>query len=124
MRGNRFLKVLKILVIVLAVAAVMSLVVMRLWNWLTPALFGWKVITYWQALGILVLSKILFGGFRGGPHRGGHWRERMRTEHGQITEEDGIFWMHPTRESIEEVGTAALADLAKLRRIIDRRHLH
>jgi len=88
MRGNRFLKVLKILVIVLAVAAVMSLVVMRLWNWLTPALFGWKVITYWQALGILVLSKILFGGFRGGPHRGGHWRERMRRRWETMTPEE------------------------------------
>jgi hypothetical protein len=48
----------------------------------------------------------------------------MRTEHGQITEEDGVLWMHPSRESIEEVGTAALADLAKLRSIIDRGRLH
>jgi len=35
-----------------------------------PALFGWHLINFWQAVGILVLSKILFGGFRGrpGPH--------------------------------------------------------
>jgi uncharacterized membrane protein len=34
-----------------------------LWNWLLPLLFGWREITFWQALGILVLCRILFGGF-------------------------------------------------------------
>jgi hypothetical protein len=37
--------------------------VMSLWNWLVPALFGGKLITFWQALGMLVLSRILVGGF-------------------------------------------------------------
>jgi hypothetical protein len=37
-------------------------IVMLLWNWLLPALFGWRLITFWQALGILVLSRVLFGG--------------------------------------------------------------
>jgi hypothetical protein len=36
--------------------------VMSLWNWLVPALFGGKLITFWQALGMLVLSRILVGG--------------------------------------------------------------
>jgi len=48
---------------------------MLLWNWLVPALFNGPVITYWQSLGLLVLSKILFSGFsKGGHHQGGHWR--------------------------------------------------
>ena len=38
-------------------------VVMQLWNWLLPPLFGWRALTFWQALGILVLCRILFGGF-------------------------------------------------------------
>ncbi|MBG50178.1 MAG: hypothetical protein CML05_17980 [Pseudozobellia sp.] len=38
---------------------------MYLWNWLMPDIFGLKTITYWQAVGILVLAKILFGGFSG-----------------------------------------------------------
>ena len=38
-------------------------VVMHLWNWLLPTLFGWHQITFWQALGLLVLCRILFGGF-------------------------------------------------------------
>jgi hypothetical protein len=38
-----------------------------LWNWLMPELFGLGEITYWQAFGIVVLAKILFGAFGGGP---------------------------------------------------------
>jgi hypothetical protein len=56
--------------------------VMLLWNWLMPALFGLKVITYWQAFGLIVLAKILFGGhgFQGHAHghnkwQGEHWRK-------------------------------------------------
>jgi len=37
-------------------------VVLQLWNWLLPPLFGWRQITFWQALGILALCRILFGG--------------------------------------------------------------
>jgi len=49
-------------------------VVRELWNWLLPDLFGWAQITFTQALGLLVLCRILFGGFgmRGpGRHREG-----------------------------------------------------
>jgi|SRR5579863_3339198 len=38
-------------------------VVMQLWNWLLPSLFGWPHLTFWQALGLLALCRILFGGF-------------------------------------------------------------
>jgi hypothetical protein len=41
-------------------------VVMHLWNWLLPSLFGWRQVTFWQALGLLALCRILFGGFGGG----------------------------------------------------------
>jgi hypothetical protein len=40
--------------------------VMHLWNWLLPTLFGWRQITFWQAIGLLALSRILFGGWSGG----------------------------------------------------------
>ena len=49
-------------------------VVMHLWNWLLPTLFGWRQISFWQALGLLVLCRILFGGWGGGssaPDSGG-----------------------------------------------------
>ena len=44
--------------------------VKQLWNWLLPPLFGWPQLTFWQALGMLALCRILFGGFgRHGSHR-------------------------------------------------------
>jgi len=55
-------------------------VVRSLWNWLLPPLFGWPVITFWQALGLLILCRILFGGFglHGGPGRRAGMRVRGR----------------------------------------------
>lgn len=54
-------------------------VVMYLWNWLLPPLFGWKVLGFWQALGLLVLCRVLFGGLGGhGPRPGRHWDRRCR----------------------------------------------
>lgn len=38
-------------------------VVAQLWNWLLPSLFGFPTLTVWQALGLLTLTRILFGGF-------------------------------------------------------------
>jgi hypothetical protein len=49
-------------------------IVRRLWNWLLPGLFGWPEITFWQALGLLALSRILVGGF--GLGGGSHDRSR------------------------------------------------
>ncbi|HXO21507.1 MAG TPA: hypothetical protein VOA87_16455 [Thermoanaerobaculia bacterium] len=49
-------------------------VVLHLWNWLLPPLFGWREITFWQALGLLALCRILFGGF--GRH--GFYRTNVR----------------------------------------------
>jgi len=65
--------------------------VMLLWNATLPDLFGFGTITFWQALGILVLSKILFGGFgghcRSSRSRNSKWkhlnpeeREKMKAE--------------------------------------------
>ena len=51
-------------------------VVQLLWNWLVPALFGWRPITFWQALGLLALCRILFGGF--GMHGSGRSGVRRR----------------------------------------------
>jgi hypothetical protein len=65
-----------------------TFLVMSLWNWLTPALFGWKLITFWQAAALLILSKILFGGFRGGHGGPRHWRRRMMDRWEQMTPEE------------------------------------
>jgi hypothetical protein len=79
---------LKAGLIAVVAAAVLGFVVMSLWNWLAPAVFGLHTITMWQALGILILSKILFGGFRGRPGYGGHWRQRMSDRWQQMSPEE------------------------------------
>jgi len=83
-----YLAPLAILAMVLFIA-VGGEVVLHLWNWLLPALFGWRQITLWQALGILVLCRVLFGGFGG--HRGFHrsnFRRRMSERWEQMTPEE------------------------------------
>ncbi|MBX3047107.1 MAG: hypothetical protein KJZ53_07435 [Anaerolineales bacterium] len=54
-----------------------GLAVQGLWNWLLPELFGWPQVSFWQALGLLVLSRILFGGI-GGPGGRGRGRKGKR----------------------------------------------
>jgi hypothetical protein len=54
-------------------------IIMHLWNWLLPGLFGWHTITFWQGLGLLVLSRILVGGFSNNGDRGGN-RSRKKKE--------------------------------------------
>ena len=68
---------------------VFTTVVMLLWNNLVPDLFNGPHITWLQALGLLILSKILF---KGGPGRGSpwhrHWRERMEAKMNAMTPEE------------------------------------
>jgi hypothetical protein len=72
-------------VLFLGAAAVLGWVVMMLWNAVVPVAFvGGRLIDYWHALGLLVLSRILFGGFRG---RGG-WRGRHRRRWEAMTPEE------------------------------------
>ena len=65
-------------------------IVMHLWNWLAPTLFGLREVTFWQALGLLLLCRILFGGFGlggGGGHRSrSRWKMSERWE--QMTPEE------------------------------------
>ena len=68
-------KKLLILLFIIIACIVFGGAVMGLWNAILPQVLGVKPITFIQALGILLLSKILFGGFRGGWH-GGHRRGR------------------------------------------------
>ncbi len=77
----------------LFIAAILlfGVIVMLLWNAILPAVLGVKAITFYEALGILVLSKILFGGF--GRGRGWHgrrhaWKRNWRTKWDGMTPEE------------------------------------
>lgn len=93
-------------VIALAIFA-FGYITMHLWNWLMPEIFGLKMITYWQAMGLLVLGKILFSGFGGkgrhhcgcghrgwkhhgwhGHHHGSPWRKRWEEKMANMTPEE------------------------------------
>lgn len=76
MRRFWMMKVLAFIVIAPALVAALSLVVMLLWNALIPSLFAGPVVSFWQAAGLLVLSRILFVGFRPHHHHQA-WRHRM-----------------------------------------------
>jgi hypothetical protein len=85
----------KFIIMGIAFLALFTYVVMVLWNWLVPELFSGPVITYWQTLGILVLSKILLSGL-------GHGRKNSRPWHKR---EDYCGPRHPSsywRKKFEE----------------------
>jgi hypothetical protein len=87
-----FLKGIKIVVLITIAITAFSFVVMQLWNWLIPDLFNLPSITFTKALGLLVLSKILFSGMgRGGSWRhrnSGFWRKRMEEKMSKMTPEE------------------------------------
>lgn len=85
-------------------------VTMLLWNWLMPAIFGLKMITYWQAFGLLVLCKLLFGNFAKGGSRhcgpgwkhhhrhGGYWRKRWESKMENMSPEEREKFMAGMRK--------------------------
>ncbi len=94
MKRFKFQTALKFLVLFIVGVLVFGAVVMGLWNGILPAVLGVKAITFLQALGILVLSKILFGGFgRRGGWRGGRgyeWRGGMKEKWSKMTPEERV----------------------------------
>ena len=46
---------------IVLIALLLALPVMWLWNWLIPEFFGLQTLTFWQALGLSVLARCLFG---------------------------------------------------------------
>ncbi len=75
-----------------------GVVVRALWNWLLPPLFHWPLIGFWQALALLVLCRILFGGlgWRGGP--GYRMRRRMEERCAGMTPEERDQFRQRMRE--------------------------
>jgi hypothetical protein len=87
MRRNRFARAARFILFAIVGALALSFVAMQLWNWLMPPVFGLHVISFWQALGLLALSRLLLGGFRG-RWGGMHWRGRMMERWAQMTPEE------------------------------------
>ena len=84
-----------------AFAFLFGAVVMWLWNWLMPLIFHLGVITYWQAVGLAILSRLLFGSLHHGPHNRGHhkpgpWNLRMHMKDGSNCRDysNGAKWSY------------------------------
>ena len=94
MKKYWILKGFKMFFMMVFFVAFFGFITMELWNWLIPEIFGLTSITMWQAVGLVVLSKILFGGFFGngmGRHKWkGHWKHKMRERFEQMTPEEKV----------------------------------
>ncbi len=65
MRNPKIYWGVKVAILIFLFFSVFSYIVMVLWNWLMPDLFGLPYINFWKAAGLLVLSKIIFSGMGG-----------------------------------------------------------
>jgi predicted membrane chloride channel (bestrophin family) len=81
-------RVLKILLFAALAIPLFGFLIMWLWNWLMPALFGLHAIRFWQALGLVILSKILFSGFQARPGYERNWQMRFIRRWDQMTPEE------------------------------------
>ena len=99
----------------IAFAMVLGYGLMYLWNWLMPDIFGLTTVTYWQAVGILVLSKLLFGGFggHGGKKHNGRRRGNCRKREQQSFRGDFGRWQHYDKFWQEEGEKAYLSYLER-----------
>ena len=83
----RLQKILRVLIVAVVAIPLFGFVVEQLWNWLVPPVFGCKSITFVQALGLFVLSKVLFGGFHR-HDRGRRWNRGMMDRWAAMSPED------------------------------------
>ena len=107
MKSYRVVKGLKIATFAICALALVTFFVMTLWNGLMPAIFAVKAISFWQALGLLALSKLLFGGLRGFPGRNPRWRQRMFERWEQMTPEEREKFRHGIRSRCGDVKVTA-----------------
>ena len=85
-------------------------IIMTLWNWLMPELFGLTTISYWQAIGLFILAKILLGGCGGGKrHKGDPARQSKFNCRKERNEGDfskwkyyGKFWEEKGAQAYDE----------------------
>ena len=93
MKRNWLIKGARMLALFAGFVLLASVAVMLLWNALIPAIFDGARITLIQALGLLVLARILVGGRgRGFGHRGGHWRRRWESKVANMSPEERKKW--------------------------------
>ena len=78
-------------------------IIMHLWNWLVPPLTGWRSVTFWQALGLWLLCRLLFGSWGSGSQGKRNSKKQYENTAGLSAEEReklrGGMGAQPTPES-------------------------
>ena len=90
---NKGLKILGCVALGVAFVTLVGAVTMALWNWLVPTLFAGPVINFWQALGLLLLAKILFAGGKGSwfhkeHEHSNHWKGKIYEKFSNMTPDE------------------------------------
>lgn len=80
--------VIRFLVLGLIFIALAGFVTMSLWNWLIPTLFNGPTIQFAQALGLMLLGRLLVGGWGKGHHGKDGWKARMKARCSGVSEEE------------------------------------
>jgi hypothetical protein len=100
---------------------ILGYLVELLWNWLMPMIFGIKKIDYWQAFGLIILTKLLFGGM--GHHHDEHGHNKHHF-HGGGAGEHHLHLHHRLKNDAdwksydtwwEEEGRASFENYLKLK---------
>ena len=92
-RNSRLLRGLRFVLFAALFVAVIGFGTQALWNWLVPPLFGGPAISLLQTYGLLLLSRLLLGGFGRGGARGGWarhraWKRRMASRLHSLSPEE------------------------------------
>ncbi len=82
------------IIAVVGLAILFGFIIMWLWNWLMPELFGFAAITYWQAVGIFILFKILLGGCGGGGGKSHESSKKSKSSCKKESKSDFFKWKH------------------------------
>jgi len=87
---NKSTHFLKYILFVVAGIGIFSYVVMFLWNWILVSSAGWNPITFWQAMGLLLLSRILFGHWGRGESKWKkhQWKHKMKEKWDSMSQEE------------------------------------
>jgi len=118
--GMRFCGMMFVrLFFIVVFALVLAIVVMWLWNWLMPGLFGVGAITYWQAFGLMILARLVLGTLGIGLgrfrwHDRRHWGDHF-AHHGRMCGDMGrsmdvnntMNWWHNYKQFWRDEGKAA-----------------
>ena len=114
----KVIKIIGFVILGIVVAVGLGFVIMWLWNWLMPMIFGLTTLTYWQGLGLLALTSLLFGRLGGGGSSDSKKEDKCKDDdrgrrRGHIRGRDGGDGRGPGRVIKDEIKAEIMKELDK-----------